>query len=69
MGSYVAHDKGLHSTERAFAVLTQQPRVRISALPFLLTVDSKKRLNPSSAYARDFANAVQQRPELSNTKK
>ena len=51
----------------AFALLTRQPRVRIPAPPFLLTaqfLDSKKRSNPSSAYARDFANAVQQGPVL-----
>ena len=36
-----------------------------SLLPSSWTV---KKFNPSSAYARDFANAVQQRPELSTTK-
>ena len=34
----------------------------------LLSSWTIEKLNPSSAYARDFANAVQQRPELSTTK-
>ena len=35
----------------------------------LLSLWTVEKLNPSSAYARDFANAVQRRPELSTTKK
>ena len=34
----------------------------------LLRTWTVEKSNPSSAYARDFANAVQQRPELSTTK-
>ena len=34
----------------------------------LLSLWTVEKLNPTSAYVRDFANAVQQRPELSTTK-
>ena len=39
------------------------------AAKFVDSRDREKESNPSSAHAKDFANAVQQRPELSATKK
>ena len=44
---------GMHSTEVAFALLTQRP-----GFESLLCVNSREIEHPSSAYARDFANTV-----------
>ena len=44
---------GMHSTKVAFALLTQRP-----GFESLLCVNSREIEHPSSAYARDFANAV-----------
>ena len=52
---------GLHRTEVVFALHTPRPLVRITALPrFFLycLVRGQQRSNPSSAKARDSANAV-----------
>ena len=57
--SHVA--RGLHSTEVGFALLTQWPRVRIPALLRYFCLHSLwkvEKLNPSSAYVWDFANAI-----------
>ena len=66
----------VHSTEVAFALLTLWPQVLITTLPriFLISiakfVDSRDReWNPSSAYAKDFANAERQKTEPITTKK
>ena len=65
----------LSGTEVAFALLTHWPWVWITALLriFLIStpqfVDSKgQKSNPCNAHAKDFANAVQRRPELCTTK-
>ena len=61
--------RGLHSTEVAFALLTVQPWVLIPALlrffsTALFVGSGCQKSNPSSAYAKNFANTVQLGPEL-----
>ena len=51
---------GWHSTEVAFALLTQLPRVRISALPFLFTAKFEESNEIESIWcqSRDFAKQL-----------
>ena len=61
---------GLRGTELALLLPTQQPRVPIKAQPLIFIISitqfvnsRDQKSNPSSGRAKDFANAVQQRPE------
>ena len=49
----------LHSTEAAFGLLTQRPKVQILArLPRFFFTAKFVRSNPSRTHAKDFSNAV-----------
>ena len=61
---------GMQSTEVAFALLIQRPRVLISALLLSSwTVEIEKYVIHLGLKQKDFANALQQRSELITTKK